>query len=162
MLRIGISFVATVAVLVNICLAGEPEINELIATSKQKSPEPGEWIFLTGPGRLAILIVSPGGSPAYTAWGRRGEEEYRWPEVRMVWSSVRSLEEARRDIPEEWEIRSPNGELTVTIANAGMDVRAAAGEGPILPVEGLFQVTGSVVLAGDSIEVWGLVRHVQG
>ena len=73
-----------------------------------------------------------------------------------------AVEEARRDIPEEWEIRSLNVELAVTISNAGMDVRAAAGEGPILPVEGLFQVTGSIVLAGDSIEVWGLVRHVQG
>jgi len=124
-------------------------------------PEPGEWMFVTGPGRLAILIVSPGGTPAYTAWGRRGEDEFRWPDVRMVWSSVRSLDEARRTVPVEWDIRSPNGELVVTLANAGMDLRALPGDGPILPVEGLFQVTGSVVLAGDSLEVWGLVRHVQ-
>ena len=125
-------------------------------------PEPGEWMFLTGPGRLAILIVSPGGSPAYTAWGRRGEEEFRWPEVLMTWSAVRSFEAARRDVPVEWRIRSLNGELEVTLASAGMDLRAVAGEGPRLPVEGLFQVTGSIVLGGDSLEVRGLVRHVQG
>ena len=80
----------------------------------------------------------------------------------MVWSSVRSFEEARRDVPVEWEIRSLNGELEVTIASAGMELRAVEGEGPILPVDGLFQVTGVVVLAGDSLEVRGLVRHVQG
>ena len=80
----------------------------------------------------------------------------------MVWSSVRSFEEARRDVPVEWEIRSLNGELEVTIASAGMELRAVAGEGPILPVDGLFQVTGVVALAGDSLEVRGLVRHVQG
>ncbi len=80
----------------------------------------------------------------------------------MVWSAVRSFEEARRDVPVEWHIRSLNGGLDVTIANAGMDLRAVAGEGPILPVHGLFQVTGSVVIAGDSLEVRGLVRHVQG
>jgi hypothetical protein len=124
--------------------------------------EPGEWMFLTGPGRLAILIVSPGGSPAYTAWGRRGEEEFRWPEVLMTWSAVRSFEAARRDVPVEWQIRSLNGELEVTLTSAGMDLRAVAGEGPRLPVEGLFQVTGSIVLGGDSLEVRGLVRHVQG
>ena len=80
----------------------------------------------------------------------------------MVWSSVRSFEEARRDVPVEWEIRSLDGQLEVTLASGGMELRASAGVGPILPVEGLFQVTGSVVLAGDSLEVRGLVRHVQG
>ena len=80
----------------------------------------------------------------------------------MIWRSVRSFEEARRDVPDEWELRSPNGNLVVTLVNAGMELRVAAGEGPILPVDGVFQVTGTVVLAGDSLEVRGLVRHVQG
>jgi len=42
-----------------------------------------------------------------------------------------------------------------------MELRTGAGEGPLLPVEGLYQVSGSLVLAGDSIEVRGLVRHLQ-
>jgi hypothetical protein len=125
-------------------------------------PEPGEWMFLAGPGRLAILVESPGGSPAYTAWGRRGEEEFRWPEVDVIWSAVRSFEEARRDVPVQWEIQSLDGDLHLTLASAGMRLQAGTGEGPVLPVDGLFQVTGLVVLDGDSLEVRGLVRHVQG
>lgn len=127
----------------------------------REGPAPGEWMFLTGPRRLAIVVESPGGSPAYTGWGRMGEEEFRWPEVQVVWNSVRSFEEARRDVPVEWGIRSLDGEMELTLASAGMELRAQEGEGPILPVDGLYQVTGSVVLAGDSLEVRGLVRHVQ-
>ena len=127
----------------------------------REGPEPGEWMFVTGPRRLAILVEAPGGSPAYAAWGRIGEVDFRWPEVQVEWSSVRSFEEARRDVPVEWIIRSPDGQLELTLANAGMELRAEEGSGPILPVTGLFQVTGSVVLAGDSLEVRGLVRHVQ-
>ena len=129
----------------------------------REGSEPGEWMFITGPRRLAIVVESPGGPPVYTAWGRRGEEEFRWPEVEVEWSSVRPFDEARRDVPVGWEIRSLTGnvDVEITLASAGMELRAEEGEGPILPVDGLFQVTGSVVLAGDSIEVRGLVRHVQ-
>jgi hypothetical protein len=131
----------------------------------RESPEPGEWIFLTGPRRLVIVVESPGGSPAYTAWGRIGDEDFRWPEVQVEWSSVRSFEEARRDVPVEWEIRSlaslAGSGLELTLASAGMDLRTDEGSGPILPVNGLYQVTGRAVLAGDTLEVRGLVRHVQ-
>ena len=130
----------------------------------REGPEPGEWMFLTGPRRLAIVVESPGGSHAYTAWGRMGEEEFRWPEVLVEWSAVRSFEEARRDVPVGWEIRSIgslDGGLELTLASAGMELRAEEGAGPILPVNGLYQVTGRAVLAGDSLEVRGLVRHVQ-
>ena len=127
----------------------------------REGPEPGEWMFLTGPRRLAIVVESPGGSPTYSGWGRIGEEEFRWPVVQVEWNAVRSFEEARRDVPVEWVIRSPNGELELTLASAGMELRVQEGEGPILPVNGLYQVAGAVNLAGDSLEVRGLVRHVQ-
>ncbi len=130
----------------------------------REGAEPGEWMFLTGPRRLVIVVESPGGSARYTAWGRIGEEDFRWPEVQVVWSSVRSFEEARRDVPVEWEIRSLgslNGGVELKLASAGMELRAEEGAGPILPVTGLYQVTGWAVLAGDSLEVRALVRHVQ-
>ena len=139
----------------------EGMILDMNRARSRAGPEPGEWMFLTGPRRLAIVIESPGGSPAYTAWARIGEEDFRWPEVLVEWRSVRSFDDARRDVPDEWAIRSLNGELELTLANAGMELRTSEGEGPILPVDGFFQVTGTVVLAGDSLEVRGLVRRVQ-
>ncbi len=127
----------------------------------REGPYPGEWMFLTGPGRLALMIEETDGSPHYTAWGRRGEEEYRWPEIEVEWSSVRSFEEARRDVPVAWEVRSDDGEVDLSLVSTGMELRTATGEGPLLPVEGLYQVSGSLILAGDSLEVRGLVRHLQ-
>ncbi len=127
----------------------------------REGPFPGEWMFVTGPGRLALMIEATGGSPRYSAWGRRGEDEYRWPEVEVEWSSLRSFEEARRDVPVAWDVRSEDGEMALSLASDGMELRAVEGEGPLLPVEGLYQVSGPLVLAGDSTEVRGLVRHVQ-
>jgi hypothetical protein len=128
---------------------------------RREGPAPGEWMFLTGAGRLALVIVEAGESSTYTAWGRWGEEEYRWPEMEVEWSTVRSFEEARRDVPVGWELNTPDRTLALSLVSAGMELRTGAGEGPLLPVEGLYQVSGSLVLAGDSIEVRGLVRHLQ-
>ena len=139
----------------------EGMVLEMSRVRLRDGPFPGEWMFLTGAGRLALVIEATGGSPGYTAWGRRGEAEYRWPEMEVEWSSVRSFEEARRDVPVAWEIRSVDRDMELSLVSAGMDLRTVAGEGPLLPVEGLFQVSGSLIMAGDSIEVRGLVRHVQ-
>ena len=127
----------------------------------REGPYPGEWMFLTGPGRLALIIEETSGSPSYTAWGRRGEEEYRWPNIEVEWSAVRSFEEARRDVPVAWEIQSDDGDVEISLESTGMELRAVPDEGPVLPVEGLYQVSGSLVLAGDYLEVRGLVRHLQ-
>ena len=51
-----------------------------------------------------------------------GEEEFRWPEIQVTWNSVRSFEGARRDVPGEWGLRSPNGEVELTIASTGMEL----------------------------------------
>ena len=125
------------------------------------SPPPGDWIFLTGPERVAIIIESTGVSPSHTAWGRRGDEDFRWPEVEVEWTSVRSFEEARRDVPVAWGIRSVDGDMEITLASIGMDLQAGEGEGPLLPISGLFQVAGSLAIGGDTLDVRGLVRHVQ-
>ncbi len=127
----------------------------------REEPSPGEWMFLTGPGRLALVIEQTSLSDNYQAWGRRGDEEYRWPEMEVEWSFVRSFEEARRDVPVAWELRSSDGAVSLSLASSGMELRAVPGAGPLLPVEGLYQVSGTVVMAGDSLDVRGLVRHVQ-
>lgn len=125
------------------------------------SPAPGEWMFLTGPERVAIVIESTGVSPSHTAWGRRGDREFRWPEVEVEWTSVRSFEEARRDVPVAWTIRSIDGDMEVSLASTGMDLQAGVGEGPLLPINGLYQVAGLWIMSGDTLDIRGLVRHVQ-
>ncbi len=40
----------------------------------RESLEPGAWMFLTGPRRLAIVVESPGGSPAYRGAGAEWEK----------------------------------------------------------------------------------------
>lgn len=125
------------------------------------SPLPGEWMFLTGPERLAIVIEATGVPPNHTAWGRRGDEEFRWPEVDIEWTSLQSFEEARRDIPVGWRIRSADGGLRITLRSIGMDLQVGVGEEPLLLVNGLFQVAGPLVISGDTLDVRGLVRYVQ-
>ena len=125
------------------------------------SPRPGEWMFLTGPERLAIVIESTGVSPNHTAWGRRGDEEFRWPEVNLEWTSLRFSEEAHQDIPVGWRIRSTHGGLQITLRSIGMDLQVGESEGSLFPVNGLFQVAGLLVISGDTLDVRGLVRYVQ-
>lgn len=122
---------------------------------------PGEWMFLTGPNDLVVIIRATEESSNYTAWARKGDQEYHWPDIEMEWSSVKSFEEARRDIPIAWRIRSLDGEMDISLTSVSMELDAVAGEGPILPVEGLYQVSGSLILTGDYLGMRGLVRHVQ-
>ncbi len=124
-------------------------------------PLPGEWIFVTGPELLVLMIEETGGLPKYSGWGMQGDEAYRWPEVEVEWTSLRSFDEARRDVPVAWDVRSGDGDMRLSLVSNGMELRALAGEGPLLPVEGLAQVSGPLVFGGDSMQVRGLVRHVQ-
>ena len=124
-------------------------------------PLPGEWIFVTGPELLVLMIEETGGLPKYSGWGMRGDEAYRWPEVEVEWTSLRSFDEARRDVPVAWDMRSGDGDIRLSLVSNGMELRALDGEGPLLPVEGLAQVSGPLVFGGDSMQVRGLVRHVQ-
>jgi hypothetical protein len=139
----------------------EGMILDMNRTYTKGSVLPGEWMFLTGPNDLVVIIRATEESSNYTAWVKRGDQEYHWPDIEMEWSSVRSFEEARRDIPIAWRIRSLDGEMDISLTSVSMELNAVAGEGPILPVEGLHQVSGSLILTGDYLGMQGLVRHVQ-
>ena len=139
----------------------EGMVLDMTRVRRLDAPPPGDWMFLTGHRRLAVVTAASGASPRYTAWGRLGDEQFRWPDVEVEWSSVRSFEAARRDVPVAWTIRSADGKLDVTLRSTGMELRAGVGAGPLLPVEGLYQVSGEIVIDGDSLPVRGFVRHVQ-
>ena len=94
-------------------------------------------------------------------WALMGDEQLQWSNVTVAWADLRAYEDARRDIPVSWEIRSADGSLTGTLSSVASHLGVGAGDGPLLPVEGLFRVQGDLIIAGDSIVVRGIVRHIQ-
>jgi hypothetical protein len=127
---------------------------------------PGGWGFLVSGDSLQVVMedASSGSGPEggrWSLWTRVGLEELRWDGVQLVWSERLAYEAARRDVPGAWLIRDPGREISGSLASAASFLAAGEGEGPLLPVEGLYQVTGVLALAGRSYPVRGLIRHLQ-
>ncbi len=127
---------------------------------------PGGWGFLlSGDSLLAVLEeAGPGGGPeggTYSLWALLGPEDRRWDAVRLEWSESRSFEAARREVPVAWRVRRPGGVVGGTLTSAAPFLEAGEGEGPVLPVEGLYQVSGTLTLEGRDYPVRGLIRHLQ-
>ncbi|NNM03498.1 MAG: hypothetical protein HKO65_00225, partial [Gemmatimonadetes bacterium] len=85
----------------------------------------------------------------------------QWEGVRLTWSEVRAFEPARRDVPMGWEVQSPEGDLEGSLVAVTPFFEAAEGEGPMLPVDALFEVMGTLTLGGAELPVRGLIRHSQ-
>jgi hypothetical protein len=131
------------------------------------SGAPGDWLFLHSGPQLQVFLeeVGPVGtsrSPApYHGWSRLAFRDLRWDELTLEWAEVGPYEEARRDVPVRLRFSAPAGGLSgeVEVVSSWIDV--GSGEGPILPLEGLFQLSGQVDLQGESFAVVGAARHVQ-
>jgi hypothetical protein len=125
----------------------------------------GDWAFLVSDGGFRLFLDDPGGQGEgpgrYRAWTRSGSSEVQWPAVDVEWTEVRAFERARRDVPYAWSFASRDqllrGELTVRTAH----LAAGEGPGPLLPVDALYEVRGSVYISGATHDVRGLFRHVQ-
>ncbi len=129
-------------------------------------PPPGPWGFLTSGDSLQLVWENqlPADTPdggRYTVWGRVGFSDRRWEGLRLVWSQRRSFEPARRDIPAAWDLRDPGRSLRGNLLVEAVFLEAGEGEGPILPVEGLLQVRGTVSVDGRGYPVRGIFRHIQ-
>lgn len=126
---------------------------------------PGDWIFLLAGDTLQLLLEDPDASErsdsTYRAWARVGSDDYGWPVVRVTWSRARAFERARRDVPVSWQIVSEDGALEGTLEASGSHLVAGEGSGPLLPVQGFFEVRGSVRIGAARADVLGLVRHLQ-
>ena len=125
------------------------------------SDQPFEWGLLVGDGPLYLLLtdLDPTGPPR--AWGLHDSEEMSWPTVTLTWGDTRSFERARRDIPVLWRFRSSDGELAGEIESVSSHLQALAGEGPILPVLGVYEVAGWVTVGETRVAVKGFLRHFQ-
>ncbi|TVR60975.1 MAG: hypothetical protein EA422_13245 [Gemmatimonadales bacterium] len=128
----------------------------------------GDWIFLHGGDVFQgfFQAVTPARAedpvlPTWMGWTRIAVRERRWSALEVVWDEMRAFEDARRDIPTRWELRSPEGELEVTLESVGSYLEAGAGEGALLPVDAFFTVRGEARFEGDTVAVHGVVRHRQ-
>ena len=149
-------------------LGGQPVNGRLLDVNRAHRPgavPPGDWIFLEGGPSVTVVLEAPAGLPPgstpHIGWARVGNDELRWPRVDVEWTETRTFEPARRDVPIAWLITSSDGTLEGTLSSAAMQLTATDGDGPILPVDGLYQVRGRLTLDGDAYDVRGVLRHIQ-
>ncbi len=127
---------------------------------------PGDWGFLISGDSLQVVMedlapqdVAQGGS--FSFWARVEFTERQYQGIQMVWSEARAFEAARREVPVRWEVQAPEQEIEGTLEVVAPYLEAGEGEGPMLPVEGLFQVEGTLTLDGRDFPVRGFIRHSQ-
>lgn len=126
----------------------------------------GDFAFLISGSSLQMAcedLAPEGGVQGgeFSCWARVLFGDRQWQGVRFAWMGGRAFEPARRDVPVAWEIRSPDGTLGGRLASASLSLEAGEGEGPVLPVSGLYRVTGTLLLEGREFPVEGFLRHRQ-
>jgi hypothetical protein len=147
--------------------AVEGFVLDLLRLWSEDGEPPGDWIFLHSGDRAQLILeergplASPRSLGRFRGWSRVAFQQQPWPEVEVAWEEVRAFEPARRDIPVEWRLASPGGEVEGALQTTGSHLAVGAGEGPILPVFAFFQVEGEIRIMGESFQVQGLVRHLQ-
>jgi hypothetical protein len=133
-------------------------------TPRGETQPAGDWIFLTSGDSVQILLAGTDtrGAGPFEAWGRIGDQrDVRWPDVTVSWVATRQFERARREVPVRWSFSSGGGEMAGDLDAQATQIEAGEGEGPLLPVDALFEVSGTFRLGDADYPVRGLVRHVQ-
>jgi hypothetical protein len=135
------------------------------AWTGEDSP-PGDWVFLLSGDSVQVVLedVSLAGGPdggGFSGWGLVDLSDRQWEDVRLRWAETRSFEPARRDVPMRWEILSGDRQMSGLLDAVNPYLEAEEGEGPMLPVSALYQVSGTLVLEGRELPVQGLIRHRQ-
>jgi len=133
---------------------------------KAEDPPPGDWVFLISGDSLQVVMEdqdsngnSSGGS--FSGWGRVDFADQQWEGLQLVWSEVRAFEPARRDVPMSWQIQSGSSEIEGFLDAVSPLLEVGEGEGPMLPVDALYQVSGTLTLEGREFPVRGIIRHQQ-
>ena len=128
---------------------------------------PGDWAFLYGGSDMQLFVEGerpqrePEESVPYRGWSRVALRDLQWPELSVVWEELRAYEDARRNVPIRWGLNSPAGEIVGSVEAISSHLLAGQGDGPLLPLLGLFGVSGSVRIEGEEFSVAGFLRHTQ-
>lgn len=126
----------------------------------------GDWMFLAS-GDSVLIVLSgtdarAGGIGAFEGWGRLPDgREIPWRDLTVSWAETRSFERARREVPVRWSVAAGNREMSADLVQRTAHIEAGEGEGPLLPVDALFEVAGTLRVADRVYPMRGLVRHLQ-
>jgi len=124
----------------------------------------GDWAFLISGDSLQIVvqgdmehdIETP---PNYRGWGQLDSEEVQWPSLRIDWVQMSAYQPARRDLPVSWTLSSPNTSVIGTLEVLTSEIITGTESGPVLPVQALFEVVGTISIDSLSFPVRGLFNH---
>lgn len=129
---------------------------------------PGDWAFLTSGDSLQVVLENPTAAPAgtpgaYRAWARLDFRDLQWPALTVDWAAVSAFQPARQDVPTSWTLSTPEGETPLggVLEVASAHLQAGEGAGPLLPVDALYVVEGTLRVEGRAYPVQGLFRHTR-
>ena len=133
---------------------------------RAEDPPPGDWVFLISGDSLQVVMEDQTGNGntsggSFSGWGRVEFADRQWEGLQLIWSEVRAFEPARRDVPMSWQIQSGSSEIGGFLDAVSPFLEVGEGEGPMLPVDALYQVSGTLTLEGREFPVRGLIRHQQ-
>ena len=134
---------------------------DALTARPNEADEVTELALLTGGPRFQLLFADSEGSDPYRAWARLDTATYSWPEVEVAWPELYTFERARRDIPVVWTISATDPELTGRLEAVSSHQHTMRGTGARLPALGVYEITGSVTIDSERIEVIGFLRHLQ-
>ncbi len=133
-----------------------------VRDSDQKAE--GDWAFLVSGDSLQVVLENPTAAPPGTpeacrGWARLDFRDLQWPTLTIDWTEVRAYQPARQDVPVSWTVTSPDGEIEGVLQVQSALIQAGEGQGPLLPVDALFGVSGTLRIQGGEYPVRGLFRH---
>jgi hypothetical protein len=126
----------------------------------------GDWAFLVSGDSLQVVLENsaaapPGTRGAYRIWARLDFRDLQWTSVTVDWADVSAFEPARQDIPVSWTLSSDDEQVEGVLQVESAHVVAGEGAGPLLPVDALFLVVGTIRIEQRTFPVRGLFRHTR-
>lgn len=127
-------------------------------------PRLGDWAFLVSGDSLQVVLEAPqlappGTKDAYRGWARLDFRNLQWPAVTVDWTEVRAFEPSRQDVPVAWKISTEGDDLAGSLKLRTAQIRPGQGAGPVLPLDALAEVTGTLDIKGGTYPVRGLFHH---
>jgi len=134
---------------------------------REPSAPPGDLAFLASGDSLQMVLQGQTeegdleGETLWRAWARIEFRDQLWDRVIVKWTGALTYEPARRQIPDGWSLSTADTTLVGTLDVRSSDLATGAGDGPMLPVEAVFEVTGTIRVEGRDFPVHGVIRHAQ-